>query len=848
MSLSPGQRLGPYEIVNLIGSGGMGSVYRAHDARLDRAVAIKVLPEAFAADPDRRGRFEREAKTVAALSHPNILAIFDVGDERGVFYVATELLEGVTLREQLQSSPLPPRKAIELGVQMARGLAAAHDKGIVHRDLKPENLFVAIGGQIKILDFGIAKAVAPDAPAAQTRTNIAATDPGMVMGTIGYMAPEQVRGLAVDARSDLFSFGAVLYEMVTGRRAFERATAADTMSAILREDPPEMTGPHASMPSGLDRIIRHCLEKDPAERFQNARDVAFALGALTGSATNPTVAVAAMPGRASRRGWLWVAAVIAAAAGGVLLGRAMNAPAPPASFIARTHSPQTIYNARFMPGGTSIVFSSVLAGGVPALFESRDANQAPRQFGPPRTHLLSVSKTGELAILTEAEPIFHRMMRGTLAKMTIEGAPRAIAKRVREADWLPDGTDLVVVRDESGHDQIEFPLGKVVYRTPGYVTTPRVSPDGTRVAFMDHQTRYDNRGWVKVVDRSGKVTSVSPEYPAEEGLAWSADGRRILYSAAQTSDYRVYAVPVEGGAAPEPTITAPGSLVVHDVGPGGQLIVTNENTRYGVSGRGKGQDVERELTPLDQAWSARLSRDGSFAVFTDGRGGHDYAVVLRAFDGKPAVRLGDGDALALSPDERWVAATLPSTERCVVYPTGAGSTVPIEMGPLASCVAAGWFPDGKNLLITGREAGKPTRVYRAAFPGGVPTALLPEGVEVQQMSADGRSFIVTQEGQASFLKMEIGGKSTPLKGLDADDTVLEWSADQRSAIVALVGVPSQVLRVNLETGVRAPLGELAPADRAGLLFARAVAYRDGGKQYLYSFVRRVSALYVMTTR
>ena len=288
----------------------MGEVYRARDTRLARDVAVKVLSEGFSGDPDRRTRFEREAKAVAALSHPNIVALFDVGEYDGRLYVVTELLEGVSLRDRLGTGALPVRKAVEIAIQIARGLGAAHDKAIVHRDLKPENVFILADGQVKILDFGIAHHV--PSGAGSTETIVAVTDAGTVMGTAGYMAPEQVRAQAVDARTDLFALGAVLYEMLSGQRAFKRNTAAETMSSILNDDPPELSGSRADLSPALDRIVRHSLEKSAAERFQTARDIAFALEAFSGTSTG-TSAAAAVPAASKAR--FWRAAVLAAVLG-----------------------------------------------------------------------------------------------------------------------------------------------------------------------------------------------------------------------------------------------------------------------------------------------------------------------------------------------------------------------------------------------------------------------------------------------------------------------------------------------------------------------------------------------------
>ena len=323
MTLSAGARLGPYEILAPLGAGGMGEVYRARDSKLKREVAIKVLPQSLAANADSLARFEREALAVADLSHPNILSIFDFGTQDGISYAVTELLEGETLREKLDAGPIPRKQVLDYALQAAKGLAAAHEKGIVHRDLKPENLFISRDEHLKILDFGLAKKTEKDKRGTETSapTDLKQTGPGVVMGTMGYMSPEQVRGLPLDHRSDIFSFGALLYEMLSGRTAFKRDTAADTMSAILKEEPPELSESGRHLFSALDQVVKHCLEKDASNRFQSAKDIAFALSQASG----PTMTSGAQTVRSAtarkRRRSLIIAAIVVVAAGGVLLFR-----------------------------------------------------------------------------------------------------------------------------------------------------------------------------------------------------------------------------------------------------------------------------------------------------------------------------------------------------------------------------------------------------------------------------------------------------------------------------------------------------------------------------------------------
>jgi eukaryotic-like serine/threonine-protein kinase len=846
----------------------MGEVYKAKDARLDRHVAIKVLPAAFAQDPDRLARFEREAKAVAALSHANILSIFDVGADGGHAYAVMELLDGETLRERLARGALTIRKTTEIAIQIARGLAAAHDKGLVHRDLKPENIFLLPDGQVKILDFGLARmtegAARGSAGGTREATMLgpAITDPGTVMGTAGYMAPEQIRGQVVDGRSDLFALGTVLYEMLTGRRAFARDTAADTMTAILKEDPPEFSGTGAQIPPALDRIIRHCLEKNALERFQSARDVAFALEALSGSATAVETVIAPQAGK-NRVGRLAAVAavVVAAATAGVLAGRAMVPPAAaPVRFTVKTFASQSIGNARFMPDGQGIVFSAAPTGNTVGLFEIRSGTLEARAFGPPRTHLLAVSSKGELAVLTEASYVAQRLFTGTLARMSIEGSPRPWMEGVREADWSPDGSMLAIVHDLGSKDRLEYPIGTVLYETAGYVSDLRVSPDGTRVAFLDHQQRFDDRGWVKVVDAKRNITTLAGEFWGEEGLAWSRDGAMVFFAAndRHASDesrpgdvtYQVHAIALERPGTSTPALTSPGDFTIHDIAGDGRWLATREDARLGVGAHLAGDTADRDLSWLNQNWGPTLSNDGSRILFSDGTTGGNYGVVWRKTDGSPIFRLGDGSVVGWSPDEKWALAQIFAPPELVLYPMGAGEPVHLKRGAIADYQTALWFPDGKALLVVGNAAAKPTRAYRQEIPSGEPTPLLEEGVSPEAIAPDGQTILAVDRDQKWGWYPATGGAPRPAPGLTAEDRVggvVGWSDDGKALFVRSgTALPARIDRIDIATGRRTLLAELGPADRTGLFtFDPKTVSRDGA-QYAYRYWKRLSTLFVVT--
>src|SRR5262245_57299248 len=520
-----GRRLGPYELLSPLGAGGMGEVYRARDTRLGRDVAVKVISPDRSRDPERLRRFEQEARAVAALNHPNILSLHHAGSENGLAYVVFELLEGETLGRRLRRGPLPARQAVDYAIQICRGLAAAHDQGIVHRDLKPENLFLTAGGPVKILDFGLAKLMDPDkradANGSEART---ATDPGLTVGTIGYMSPEQVRGRAVDARSDIFALGAILYEMLDGRGAFAAETPADTLSAILTRDPPEMTAASGPVPPALDRVVRRCLQREPKERFQSARDLAFGLE-MVSNPSGATILPIDEPPRP--RSWLrLIAALVAVVAmtTGAVYWSARRAKASLPGYKQLTFQRGMVLDARFTADGGTVVYSALWNGNPAATFFMRLDRPEALLVDLPPARLVGVSRRGELAVVLGRPGERRYLWLGTLARVPLAGGtPREVADQVYAADWSPDGSELAVLRFVDGEMQLEFPLGRTVARPieqRGCGFAFRVSPRGDKVAVASCGDG------ITIVDRAGKTTTLRGVDTDElvGGLAWDPSG------------------------------------------------------------------------------------------------------------------------------------------------------------------------------------------------------------------------------------------------------------------------------------------------------------------------------------
>ncbi|HEY1434796.1 MAG TPA: protein kinase, partial [Thermoanaerobaculia bacterium] len=634
MTLAAGTKLGPYEILAPIGAGGMGEVYRARDERLKRDVAVKVLPAELAADPERRTRFEREARAASALSHPNILTIYDIGTANETVYIAMELIEGGTLKDLTASGPVPTRKLLELATQVAEGLSAAHAAGIVHRDLKPANVMISKHGYAKILDFGLAKLVTPESDEVSGLQTAAgdATRPGMVMGTVGYMSPEQAAGRPTDFRSDQFSFGSILYEMATGKRAFERGTTAETLTAIIREEPEPVSQLNARIPAPVRWLVERCLAKDPEDRFGTTKDLARDLAAVRDHLSEAPASAEvsgqqhAAPAKARRSlaPILLAAAVFAAAVGvaAFAAGRKASVPAL-ATFRQLTFQRGEIHAARFAPDGQTVLYSAAWEDRPVEIFVSRLESPESRPFGLKGASLLSISSSGELAVSLNRRNAGGFSRTGTLARigMTGGGTPREIQEDVQAADWAPDGKALAIVRTVNGHNRLEYPIGQVLFDAGnGWISYPRISRDGERVAFMDHPTFPDDGGYVSVVDRAGKKKILTPLYAAEAGLAWSPAGNEIWFGAAEIGNNTVHAATLSGSVRLLASVT--GNVTLQDVAQDGRILLSHDTLRSGMLGFAPGEGKERDLSWLDWSNTTDISADGKTMLFFEsGEGG-----------------------------------------------------------------------------------------------------------------------------------------------------------------------------------------------------------------------------------
>jgi len=706
---------------------------------------------------------------------------------------------------------------------------------------------------VKVLDFGLAKAITgdlaessgSDATHSPTLTS-PATRAGVILGTAAYTAPEQARGKTVDRRADIWAFGVVLYEMLTGRRMFEGETISDTIAAILTRSP-DFNALPADTPASVRALLARCLDRDPKQRLRDIGEARIMLG-KTAEPEKPSPAPHTGPRAGSRLPWIVAAAaLVAAAVTGVVALRGPHEATVPIKYRQHTFRPQTIFQALYAPDGQTLVFSAALTGNTPYLYSLRPEYTEPLKMNDAPLQLLSISTKGELAVLTNPHWLAHRICTGTLARMPLGGgAPREIMDNVLQATWAPDGSDLAVVRPVGGVFQLEYPAGKVLVKSGGYVSDVRFSPDGKHIAFFEHPVAFDDRGDVVVVDLSGKRKTLSTGYWGLEGVAWSTDGKTVYFSGGTGyADFSIYAATLSGNV--RVAAQSAGGLVIHDVAANGQMIATRDdmNRIMFVHAPGAANDVDMSFQELSEP--VAMSKDGSAVIFTESgsAAGANYEVCLRHTDGSPVVVLGEGGATSLSDDSRWVLAGI-FPNRIVAYPTGAGQSVELKTSSIELVADARWMPGAKQVLLLGGRKDEAARMYLLDFPDGTPHAISGPGIIFAFPSPDGKRVLVQQADLSwAIAGLDSSSTRTPAPGLNADDNVSAWQADGRGVFIHHRNrVPNLVEAVDLTSGERRELATLDPK-MAAVLYIRSVAMTPTGNAYAYGALNYVSRLYTM---
>ena len=854
-----GETIGPYEVLSELGSGGMGTVYLAQDARLGRKIAIKLLPSQFTNDKDRLRRFQQEARAASALNHPNILTVYEVEQREGLHYIATEFVDGVTLRRHMNSQEMSLEEVLSVATQVAGALQAAHAAGIAHRDIKPENVMIRSDGYVKVLDFGLAKLTENELSPATPETN-----PGIVMGTPRYMSPEQARGLDVDLRTDIFSLGTVIYEMITGRVPFEGETTSDIIAALIKDEPVSMRLSVPELPVVFEQVVNKALAKDLSLRYQTITEFLSALQRLkeeiklnalerttsdgsrlslkdSGDPQTTTTRASSSTNRAQQStesitntsnrwaigvtvGLLLIVTVVA-----VLFFNRRKTP----SNVKVSGKPRLLTNrdgfisaSRFSPDGKTIIYSGGFDGKAVGLFFTDVEGSESRPAGIESAALKSVSRSGKIAVLLNFELNWSDGYNGTLAILPAGGGkPEVVMEGVDDAAFAPDGNTLAIVRSVMGEQQLEYPAGHLLHKSSGWMSYPRFSPKGDKIAFFEHPLG-DFSGSIAVYDlASQKKTDISTEWKSLKGLAWNPRSDELWFGGSKVAKrLNINAVSLSGQLRMN-LYEVPGNHSrIEDISDDGKMLITqgtNHTTMMILDGKSTTQEIGSQF-----AWttSAALSADGkTLLCYVGGFEASDPSdgVYLRKLDSSETTRLGPGKPLALSPDGKWALALQTKTQPALVLlSTSLGEAKTLPNPGIKEYHYASFFPDGRQIVFTGVEAreGAEIRSYVQNVNTGEVRPLTEEWTVALRVSPDGKSVITLQPDKTYYIQPLDGGEPRPIRGLESGDEPIQWSDDSRAVYVIGPGeFATRIYRVNLATGSRRQVKEIDPPNKVGLV-------------------------------
>jgi eukaryotic-like serine/threonine-protein kinase len=845
MAISPGTRLGPYEILSAIGAGGMGEVYRAHDTKLARDVAIKVLPAVFVNDPDRLSRFQREARLLAALNHPNIATIYGLEQSGGVTCLVMELVPGETVADWVRAGPIPLDETLKIAIQIAEALEAAHEKNIVHRDLKPANVKVTPEGKVKVLDFGLAKVFEDDVAAADIDNSPtlsrAATLQGVIQGTAAYMSPEQARGKTVDKRADIWAFGVVLCEMLTGRPLFSGETVSDILVEVIGKEPDL-----SALPAFSRSIAERCLRKDARKRWQAIGDVRIALE------EGPPAATAAPVVQKKGNGLPWAIATIVAIISGVavLLGRGKT---PNVKYTMVTFREGILGAARFSHDGQTIVYSGEWEGQPPQVYTNRVGGLESRDLGIASTTVASVSSADELAVFRDCERIFVVDCGGTLATVNLAGgSPRDVSGHIAYADWSPDGQQLAVSKFSSDGAALEFPRGHVLYQQKtGWFGHPRFSRDGSRIAFENHPLLNDDEGEIDVVDMKGQRSVLSPGWLSVEGLAWSADGNEVWFASNSTTTGwadSIRAVTLSGKQ--RVVVSLPAVIRLHDIASDGRALLSQEQWRVQLMGFFPGDKQEHPYSWLGSTDPTAISNDGRSISFNEDGAVNitdDVGCYVRSTDGSPPVSVGSGDA-TLSPDGKWIATSAHASRKLMLQPVGLGEPKELPTPGIVDFGRTAWSDDGRFLVYEAQTEQQDWNVYAQSIASGSPVLVQRGGRNsFPKLSPDGAIVALRKDrgGINLYHLNENGSSPVALKGVEEDEYPVRFANGGKSLLVANANGHELVLTlVDLAGGKRA-LWKRFQSQHVVLSAMEIALATPDLKYYAYPAPRNSSTLYLV---